>query len=87
MIHLKTKKDLKRRAEKLADRLGITLTGLLNLSLSQLVESSELVIDLQPKPNRKTTELLLKLKEEGETGKNRSPKFTDPKKALAWLHS
>jgi len=87
MIHLKTKKDVKVRVEKLADRLGLTLTGLINLSLNQLVESSELVINLQPQPNNKTTKLLMKLKKEAEAGKNLSPAFADHKKALRWLHS
>ena len=77
----------RQRAEKLADKLGITLTALLNLSLSQLVESSQLIVDLQPNLNSKTTELLLKLKKEAETGKNLSQTFTDPRKALKWLHS
>jgi len=87
MVHLKTKKDLKQRAEKLADRLGITLTSLLNLSLSQLVESSELVIQLQPKINKTSVDLLCRLKKEADAGKNLSPTFTDPKKALRWLRS
>lgn len=87
MIHLKTKKVLKRRAEELADKLGITLTSLLNLSLSQMVEASELVIDLQPRLNSKTTTLLLKLKKEAMAGRALSPSFTDPQKALRWLQS
>ena len=87
MIHLKTKKALKDRAEKLADKLGLTLTSLINLSLSQVVESGELVIQLEPKPNSRTTELLLRLKKEADDGKNLSPTFTDPKKALKWLNS
>ena len=87
MIHLKTKKDVKYRAAKLADRLGLTLTSLINLSLNQLIESSELIINLQPKLNNKTTELLVKFKKEAECGKNLSPTFTDPKKALRWLQS
>jgi len=87
MIHLKTRKVLKVRAERLANKLGITLTSLLNLSLSQLVDSSELVIELEPKLNSKTTALLLKLKKEADAGKNLSPTFTDPKQALKWLNS
>ncbi len=87
MIHLKTKKDLKKRAEQLADRLGISLTGLVNLSLSQLVESSELVINLQPKVSAKNTQLLLRLKKQSDNRNNLSPTFTDPKKALKWLRS
>ena len=87
IIHLKTKKQLKQRAEKLAGNLGLTLTSLLNLSLSQLVESSELVIELQPKLNSKTTRLLLQLKKGAETGRNLSPTFTDPEEALKWLHA
>ena len=87
VIHLKTKKDLKRRAERLADGLGLTLTGLLNLNLSQLVESSELVVSLQPKPNQKTAKRLLRLKQEADAGKNLSPTFTHATDALAWLRS
>ncbi len=87
MIHVKTKKDLKNKAEKLADKLGLTLTSLINLNLNQLVKSSELVIELQPKLNSKTAKLLLKLKKEAETNKNVSPTFTNPKRALKWLHS
>lgn len=87
MIHLKTKKDLKERAEKLADRLGLTLTSLINLSLSQVVESGELVIQLEPKLNSKTSQHLLKLRKEADEGKNLSPTFDNPKKALKWLHS
>ena len=87
MIHLKTKKELKQRAEKLAGKLGLTLTSLVNLSLNQLVESSELVIDLEPKLNSKVVAQLLRLKQEADAGKNLSPTFTNPKDALRWLHS
>ena len=87
VIHLKTNKDLKRRAERLAGDLGLTLTGLINLNLSQLVTSSEIVVTLEPRPNRKTVERLLRLKREAEAGKNVSPTFAAPKDALKWLHS
>jgi antitoxin component of RelBE/YafQ-DinJ toxin-antitoxin module len=87
MIHLKTNKELKQKAEKLADKLGLTLTGLLNLSIGQLVNSSELVVDLEPKLSPRIIERLLHLKQEADAGKNLSPTFTDPKKALRWLHS
>ena len=87
VVHIKTKKALKQRAEKLADSLGLTLTGLINLSLHQLVNSNELVINLREQPNNKTVKLLLKLKAEADKGHNLSPVFTDPHKALAWLHS
>ena len=86
-IHLKTKRELKHKVEKLADTLGLTLTSLINLSLSQLVHSSELVIDLRPQPNTKTLRQLLKRKKEAGAGKNLSPTFTDPKEALKWLHT
>ena len=86
-IHLKTRKELKTRAEELAGKLGLTLTSLINLSLSQLVAFNELVVELQPQPNSKTTERLLKLKKEADAGKNMSSTFTDPVKALKWLHS
>ncbi len=87
VIHLKTKKDLKRRAERLAEGLGLTLTGLINLNLSQLVQSSELTVALQPKPNQKTAERLLRLKREADADKNLSPTFTNTEDALAWLRS
>ncbi len=87
VIHLKTKKDLKRKVERLAEDLGLTLTGLINLNLSQLVESSELVIALRPKPNQKTTKRLLRLKQEADAGTNLSPTFTTAEDAVAWLRS
>ena len=87
MIHLKTKKELKEHAKKLADRLGLTLTGLINLHLAQLVEASQITIQLEPQPNAKTTKELLKLKRDVEAGKNLSPAFTDPNEAIKWLRS
>jgi addiction module RelB/DinJ family antitoxin len=74
-IHLKTKKVLKERAEKLANSLGLTLTGLINLNLSQLVEASELVINLHPRPNEKTIKELNRLRKESELNKNLSKRL------------
>lgn len=86
-IHLKTTPALKQRAEKLADSLGLSLSALINLSLQQVVQASELTISLHPQPNAKATELLLKLRAEAEASKNTSPVFSDLKTALKWLHT
>ena len=86
-IHIKTDKAIKKRAEQFASQNGITLTALINIALRQVLTEKRLVIGEPLVPNAKTGKLLLQRSADAKKGKNMSPAFTDPKKALDWLHS
>lgn len=83
VINLKTDPELKKLAAKTADKLGISISAVLNNELRRFAEEQSVVFDLPEAPNVKTQKVLKLSRAEIDQGKYH--KFKTNKKALDFL--
>lgn len=76
-ITIKTNKSLRQEAKKLAEKLGITLTAIINASLRQFVQERKFTVSEYEMPTKKKMAFLEKISKEMDEGKNISGVFTD----------
>jgi len=84
VINIKTEPELKYRSQELAKQFGVSLSGLINAYLKQLVRTKKVEFNLEEIPNENLLELLKLAKEEIKKGKV-SPQFTTAQDAKEWL--
>ena len=87
VISVKVDKDVRDKARKVAKRLGIPLSMVVNQELKRFVAQERITIEEPLVPNAKTRKVLDKAIRELEAGdmRNFSPKFTNMKDANDWL--
>ena len=87
MLNIKTEKSLKIQAQKVARDLGLPLSAVLNQYLKEFVNEKRIVFQNPLIPNAKTRKILNAAMKDIREGnlENFSPKFDQPKDALAWL--
>jgi addiction module RelB/DinJ family antitoxin len=85
VINLKTDPKLKERAAKVADRLGISISAVLNNELQRFAAEQSVTFDLPEAPNPKTAKELAASRKEIEA--DNYHRFDDNKKALDFLAS
>lgn len=83
IINLKTDPKLKRLAQETADKLGISISAVLNNELRRFAAEQSVVFDVPEAPNEKTAKQLAASKKEIEAG--RYHRFDTNKKALDFL--
>lgn len=83
VINLKTDPKLKAKAAKVADKLGISISAVLNNELKRFASEQSVVFDLPESPNLATEKLLKESKEQIEKGNYH--KFKTNKDALEFL--
>lgn len=64
VINLKTDPELKKRAAKVANRLGISISAVLNNELRRFTQEQSVVFDIPEVPNAKTAALIEKSRKE-----------------------
>ena len=84
VINFKTDVKIKKRAQDLAEKFGLSLSDVLNVLLRNFVYKRELNLDLK-KEDENNLILLEKLKEVEK--EETSPSFNDAKEAISWLDS
>lgn len=85
VVNIKTEKELKIKAHKVADELGLSLSSILNAYLRQLVRTRSVYFDAAVE---KPTEYLLKtlkVSEKERKGGKASPIFSESEEAISWL--
>jgi len=89
-INIKADVQVKKRAQKTAEKLGMPLSTVINAYLKQFIRTGEVHFSvgntegaLKPEAKRR----LQKLTKEARAGKNLSPAFTSPEEMDAYLHS
>lgn len=87
IINIKTDKEVKENAQKVAADLGLTLSAVVNASLKQFIRSKEVYFSAIPKMTPELEELIGTVRKDYASGKNISPVFSTPKEALDYLHS
>ena len=83
VINLKTDPELKKLATKTAERLGISLSAVLNNELRRFAAEQSVVFDIPEAPNITTAKLLAASKRQIEQGDYH--KFKDNKEAVDFL--
>jgi antitoxin component of RelBE/YafQ-DinJ toxin-antitoxin module len=68
VINLKTDPKLKKLSAETADRLGISISAVLNNELRRFTAEQSVVFDIPEVPNAKTTKLLVASREEIDRG-------------------
>ncbi len=87
MITIRTDADLKNQAQNLAERLGISISAIVNNSLREFVLNKKVVFAEPLTLNIATRKRLDKIIKEIDKGKNLSKSFYTAKDAIAHLKS
>lgn len=83
IINFKTRKDVKKQAQKIAKQMGLNLTSVMNIYLQDFIRTKELKIKLE-EPTLKTSKDILSSIKELKEG-NASPTFNTAEDAIKWL--
>jgi addiction module RelB/DinJ family antitoxin len=83
ILNIKTKKDLKEKAQSLASELGVPLTTVVNSYLRQFIRERKLVLEMEPRVNDSLMEKWHKISL--EANKNISKKFTKATDLITYL--
>lgn len=86
VLNVKTDKDIKERAQRLAKHLGIPLSTVVNAQLKAFVDSGEFRVSREPELRPEVKKELEKAIKEARAGKNVSPTFKTAAEAIAWLN-
>jgi addiction module RelB/DinJ family antitoxin len=89
VISVKVDKDVRDKAQKVAKKLGLSLSLVVNSGLRRFAEEERLVIET---PQARTMSKMLErrlapIEADIKAGRNLSPAFTNAKDAIAWLNS
>jgi len=84
-LHTKIDKDIKEKAQILANELGIPISTIINSQLREFVRSGTFQVSREPKLKESVWKEIVKISRDAKKGKNISPKFTDTDEAFKWL--
>jgi addiction module RelB/DinJ family antitoxin len=87
IITLKTDKEVKCNAQKLAENLGLTLSAIVNASLRQFIRDQGVHFSKTPVMTPELERLIGKAEKDLKAGKNISPVFSNDQDMLNYLHS
>ena len=84
VVNIKIEPQVKREAQKLAEKLGLPLSALIKSYLKQIIRAQEVVLTVSEEP----TEYLLKALKESEKDikAGRVTSFDNAKDAISWLN-
>ncbi len=84
VINIKTEAEVKRQSQKIAREMGISLSGLINGFLKQLVRTKKVEFTLDETPNAYLRGIMKRAEKDYKTG-NVSPLFDNAQEAIEWL--
>jgi addiction module RelB/DinJ family antitoxin len=87
MLNIKIDKDLKMRAQKVVDDLGLNFSLVLNNYLKTLVVEKRVDFSIGEIPNKKTAKILDKINQDIKKNKNIVGPFNDVKSLMKSLNS
>lgn len=76
LLNVKTDKNIKEEAQKVAKELGLPLGTIINAYLRELIREKKVLFSSPPIPNKKTQKLLKKIDADIRFGKNSKGPFT-----------
>lgn len=86
-LHTKVDKKVKEQAQLLAEEMGIPLSLIINSHLKEFVKSGIVGFSREPRLKKEVWKDILLRSREAKKGKNVSPTFNTPEKAIAWLNA
>lgn len=87
VLNVKTDKEVKERAQALAQHLGIPLSTVVNAYLKEFILSGDFKISREPQLNIAVKKELAEAVADTKAGKNMSPTFSNAVSAIVWLKS
>ena len=87
MINIKTDRDIKIKAQKVAKKLGLPLGTVLNAYLREFVRTKKASFSIPPKMTPQLEKLIFQVEKDIKTGRNLSPVFTSAKEMDDYLDS
>lgn len=87
VIHIKTDREVKENAQKLALGLGLNLSDVINASLRNFIRTREVYFSDIPRMTPELEKLLDTVEDDIKNKRNLSPSFKTAKKAIEYLDS
>ena len=87
VIHIKTDKEVKENAQKVAHDLGLTLSDVINAALRSLIRDRTVIFSDIPKMTPEFEKKLDRIEEDIKHGRNLSPKFKTAEEMDKYLDS
>ena len=85
VINIKTDKEIKQNAQKVAEELGLSLSTVINAYLRQFVRNKEIHLSTAPHMSPELERYLGKVEKDIATGKNLSESFSSGEEMDRWL--
>jgi len=76
-ITIKTSKNLREAAKKMAEELGLNLTAVINAYLKQFIRERKFTVSVDSMPSKRSLALWERISLEADAGKGVSGPFTD----------
>ena len=87
VINIKTDKEVKKNAQELAQKLGLSLSDVINASLRNFIRTREVYFSDIPRMTPEFEKLLGKVEEDIKKGRNLSPAFKNAGEMDKYLDS
>jgi len=87
VINIKADKEVKKKAQMVAQELGLPLSTIINAYLRQFIRSKEAHFFIEGKLKPSVKKRLDRLHKDVKDGKNLSPAFHSTKEAVGYLNS
>ncbi len=87
VINIKTKKEVKERAQKTASELGLSLSAVINAYLRQFIRNKAVYFTVASQMTPELESLLGKIEYDIQRGKNLSKPISSPKDIKKYLSS
>lgn len=87
VIHIKSDKEVKENAQKLARELGLNLSDVINASLRNFIRTREIYISAVPRMTPELEKILGPIEKDIKKGKNLSPGFSTAEEMDEYLDS
>ena len=87
VINIKTDKEVKKNAQELAQKLGLSLSDVINASLRNFIRTREVYFSDIPRMTPEFEKLLGKVEEDIKKGRNLSPAFKNAREMDKYLDS
>ena len=87
MINIKTDRDIKIKAQKVAKELGLPLGTVLNAYLREFVRTKSASFSIPPQMTPRLEKIISRVEKDIKLGRNLSPVFTSAKEMDDYLDS
>lgn len=87
VIHIKADKEVKENAQRLAKKMGLNLSDVINASLRNFIRTREVIFSDAPQMTPEFEKYLEGIEEDIKHHRNLSPRFDSAEEAIKWLNS